>query len=104
MRCLLVSVRVQKEEKSGDNLMFLTLFKLPSVMKNGNLWYPKPSESVITSCVNQSKSPKDFEEFGKVNPGALCEVTFGYNEFSNKTFVAKVDLIVSPYSSTDLYK
>lgn len=103
MRCLLISCRKQKDEKSGEELMFLTLSKLPKRMKNGGLFYPKPSELLVHACVNKSKAPMDYENFEKVNPGALCEVTFGTNEYTQKAFVAKIDVLVTIYPEEDLY-
>ena len=38
-RCILISTRQNKDEKTGDELLFLTLSRLPNKMNNGGLWY-----------------------------------------------------------------
>ena len=51
-RCILVSSRENKDKETGDELLFLTLYRLPSKMKNGGLWYPKSCEAIVTACIN----------------------------------------------------
>ena len=98
-RCILISARQNKDEKTGDELLFLTLSRLPNRMSNGGLWYPKKDELIITTCINKTKSPEDFERMLKVLPGTLIDVTFGLNEYNNKIYVVKTDIVVG----TDLY-
>lgn len=60
-RCILVDVRQNKDEKTGDELMFLTLVKLPSKMSNGGLWHPRQNEMIVNVCIN--KTNKNFYHF-----------------------------------------
>ena len=92
-RCVLVSSRIGKDEKTNDELLFLTMYRLPNKMQNGGLWYPKQNEAVITACINKTKRPEDFDTLKEILPCTLVDVTFGINDFNNKSFVAKIDLV-----------
>ena len=92
-RCILVGSRTNKDEKTGDELMFLTLYRLPNKMSNGGLWHPKANEAVVNACINKTKKPEDYEKFSTIQPGTLIDVTFGINDFNNKTFVANLDIV-----------
>ena len=105
-RCILVSCRIQKDKETNDNLMFLVLYRLPSVMSNGGLWYPKTNEAIVNVCVNETKDKQKYDQLLKINPGALFDITYGVNDFTQKTFVALCDLVPGSnlHSSVDLYK
>lgn len=98
-RYILISTRQNKDEKTGDELLFLTLSKLPSKMNNGGLWYPKKDELIINSCINKSRSPEEYEKMQNVLPGTLIDVTFGLNDYTNKAYVIKTDVV----PGTDVY-
>lgn len=103
-RAIIVGVKESKDTKTGDDLLFITCFKLPSKMKNGGLWFPKSSEAVVTACVNNTKAPQDYEVFRNVLPGTLCDLTLGINDFNGKSYIAKIDIVVkSPFKSDSLY-
>ncbi len=92
-RCILVSSRQSKDEKTGEDLLFLTLYRLPNKMSNGNLWYPKKTEAVVVACINKSKKPEVYDKFKGINPGALIDITYGINDFNNELFVANVECV-----------
>lgn len=92
-RCILVSVRPQKDKETNDDLLFLTLYRLPNKMKNGGLWHPKKDEQVINACINAKHRPEEFKQWSSILPGALVDVTFGLNEFTNKTYVERCELV-----------
>ena len=98
-RCILISTIQNKDEKTGDELLFLTLSRLPTKMNNGGLWYPKMDEQIINTCINKTRSPEDYENMSKVLPGTLIDVTFGLNEYTNKAYVVKTDVV----KGTDLF-
>ena len=98
-RCILISTRQNKDEKTGDELLFLTLTRLPNKMTNGGLWYPKKDELILNTCINKTKNPSEFENMSRVLPGALIDVTFGLNEYTNKAYVLKTDVV----DGTELY-
>lgn len=92
-RCILISTRCNKDEKTGDELMFLTLSRLPNKMNNGGLWYPKKDELIINTCINKTNKPDEYAKMLNVLPGTLIDVTFGLNEYNNKVFVVKTDIV-----------
>lgn len=98
-RYILISTRQNKDEKTGDELLFLTLSKLPSKMNNGGLWYPKKDELITNTCINKSRSPEEYEKMQNVLPGTLIDVTFGLNDYTNKAYVIKTDVV----PGTDVY-
>ena len=98
-RCILISTRQNKDEKTGDELLFLTLTRLPNKMSNGGLWYPKKDELIVNTCINKTKNPDEFKNMSRVLPGALIDVTFGLNEYTNKAYVVKTDVV----DGTELY-
>ena len=92
-RCILISTRQNTDEKTGDELLFLTLTRLPNRMTNGGLWYPKKDELILNACINKTKNPEDFMKMLKILPGTLVDVTFGLNEYTNKPYVFKMDVV-----------
>ena len=98
-RCILVSVRPQKDKETNDDLLFLTMYRLPGKMKNGGLWYPKKDEQIINACINAKHRKDEYDFFLTLLPGAIVDVTFALNEFTNKTYVERVDLV----EGTDIY-
>ena len=98
-RCILISTRQNKDEKTGDELLFLTLTRLPNKMTNGCLWYPKKDELILNTCINKTKNPEEFDKMHSVLPGTLVDVTFGLNEYTNKAYVLKTDVV----EGTELY-
>lgn len=104
-RCILVSVRPQKDKETNDDLLFLTLYRLPNKMKNGGLWHPKKDEQVVNACINGKHKPEEYKKFLSIFPGALIDVTFALNEFTNKTYVERCDLVdgTNVFDETLLY-
>ena len=103
-RCIVTGVRKSEDNKTKDKLLFVTLHRLPSKMKNGGLWFPKLNEPVVTACFNQSTDKDGYEKYSALEAGAICDVTYGVNEFNGKVFVARLNVVMeSPYDKTDLY-
>lgn len=92
-RFILISNRQNKDEKTGDELLFVKLARLPSKMNNGGLWYPKKDEEILTTCINKSRASEEYEKMLPVLPGTLIDVTFGLNEFTNKAYAIKFDVV-----------
>lgn len=105
-RCILVSIREKQDEKTNDELLFLTCYALPVVMKKGGLFYPKKEDAIINVCINNSRTPIDYETFKNVVPGCLVDVQHALNEVTNKRFVSKIELVpgTNIYSASDVYK
>ena len=92
-RFILLASRCNKDEKTNDELMFLTLGKLPSKMSNGGLWYAKKGEEISTACINKTRDVETYNEFLKVLPGSLVDCVIGINEFNNKAYIASIKLV-----------
>ena len=105
-RCLVVSVRESQDKETKDELLFVTCYSLPSVMKKGGLYYPKNADAIINVCINKTRAPMDYDLFKNVLPGALVDITYGINEVTNKKFVVKCDLVpgTNIYQADDVYK
>ena len=105
-RFILVSSRIGEDKETTDEILFLTLYRLPSKMKDGGLWYPKKDDALTTTCINKTNRPEEFDKLKSVLPCSLVDVTFGVNEFTNKSFIAKIDLVkdtVNLFSEEELY-
>lgn len=104
-RYILVNARVNKDTKTNANLLFLTMAKLPSKMKDGGLWYPKKDELILTACINEDDKPQDFEDFSTLNPGTLIDVIFGLNDFTQKVVVQSLHVVpgTNMYRNEELY-
>ena len=70
-RCILVSVRPQQDKETNDDLLFLTLFRLPNKMKNGGLWHAKKDEQLVNVCINAKHKPEEYADFLKILPGLV---------------------------------
>lgn len=105
-RMILVDVRISKDEKNGDNLLWLTLYRLASQMKNGGLWHAKKDESITYVCFSQLKNPQEYNDYQKCNPGTLFDITFGLNDFNNKSYVATCVMVPNSnkHKYDDVYK
>jgi hypothetical protein len=101
-RAIVVSVRESKDQKTNDELLFVTLYRLPSIMKNGGLWHPKSTEAVTTACYNKTKNPDDYEKFKTLLPCTVCDITYGVNDFNGKTFVANLAVVEKTSLSTEV--
>lgn len=105
-RCILIASRTNTDKETGDELLFLTLSRLPSKMSNGGLWYPKSNELLSTICINKTRKPDDFKKFSKMLPGTLIDITLGVNEFNGKLFVAQYEAVegtVNVFTEDKLY-
>ena len=104
-RCILVSIRENVDKETSDKLLFLTLYRLPSKMKNGGLWHSKSSEALVNVCINATRDLDRYNRFKDIKPGALFDITFGVNDLNNKTYVAICEFVVNTdvYSDSDVY-
>ena len=92
-RCIIVGTRKNTDEKTGDELLFVTLCRLPSKSSKGGLWYPKKDQLLCTACVNKTKKPEQYEKFSKILPGTLVDITMGVSDFDGKQFIASIDVV-----------
>ena len=102
-RAIVTSVRTSKDKKSGEDNAWVTVSIMPSKMSNGNLFYPKSSEISVTSCAGALRAPDKFAKFNSLRIGALVDIHYGVNEYTQKPFVDDITLVKdSPFSNSDL--
>lgn len=92
-RCILVGTRANTDEKTGEELLFVSLCRLPSKSSKGGLWYPKKDELFVTACINKTRKPEEYAKYSAILPGTLIDVTMGINDFNNKPFVAVLEVV-----------
>ena len=102
-RAIVTSVRTSKDNKSGEDNAWVTVSIMPSKMSNGNLFYPKSSEISVTSCAGALRAPDKFVKFNSLRIGALVDIHYGFNEYTQKPFVDDITLVKdSPFVDSDL--
>ncbi len=92
-RCLLVSNRVGEDKQTHADMLFMVGYKMPTVTKNGTLWYPKKEESMVNIVVRKDQNPMQYDALKSVKPGALIDVQFAVNDTTGKVFVLSYDLV-----------
>ena len=103
-RCFVVGVRENQDEKTKENILFVTLCQLPSKMKNGGLWYPKKADLITTACFGEQRHPSQYKEYKTLGIGSLVDVVYGVNEFTGTVFVANLTVKQeSVYTDADLF-
>ena len=109
-KAILVSNRKSVNKETNAEVRWLTMFELPRefTTKEGkkDLWYPKKEDALLNYCVDSVKQPDDFIRLSFVPEGAICIVNFGVNEYTNKTFIASVDIVkdTDKYTPDMLYR
>lgn len=109
-KAILVANRKGIDNNTKSNVLWLTMYELPREFKakDGHigLWYPKKDDAILIACIAQDKQPDDYANLINVKEGAVCMVSFGVNDFTNKTFISKVEIVkgTGNISSDILYK
>lgn len=99
-RCLVCSNRVGTDKETGKPVRYITAYKMPTFSSKGVLWYPKNTEAIVNIVIPEETMPMQFKDFENVKPGALIDVKYGVNEFTNKVYVADFSLV----SGSDKHK
>lgn len=98
-KAILVANRKGKDSNTNGNVLWLTMYELPREFKGKDgrtgLWYPKKDDAILIGCISQDKQPDDYANLVNVREGAVCMVHFGVNDFTNKTFISKVEVVKS---------
>lgn len=108
-RTVLLSIRAGIDDKTKEQLLFVKLAALPTVIKTGDnagkLWYPKKEDLIIDAVINQAKKPVDYQTFINYTPGCLIDVYYGYNELVDKSYIEKLELApgTTLHNQTDTY-
>ena len=105
-RAIVLQVR-ESENKQNNNekAAWVTVGLLPAKMKSGNLFYPRSTETCVSTCAGVLTKPDNYEKFRKLAIGSIVDLTYGINEFTNKPFVADISVVCeSPFTAEDLYE
>lgn len=102
-RAIVVSIRQSKDSKSGENNAWLTMAIMPSKSQNGNIFYPTSKNIAVTTCAGELRAPDNYKAYNSLKIGDIVDITYGFNEISQKPFVSGVALVSStPYKMQDL--
>ena len=102
-RAIVTCVRVSKDNKTGEDNVWVTMSIMPSKMTNGNLFYPKSSDISVTTFAGAIKSPDKFKQYKELKIGDLVNVHYSLNEYNQKPFISEVVFFAdSPYKESDL--
>lgn len=104
-RYILVDSKIVEDKQTKDKLLFLTMYRLGSKMKNGGIWHPKKDESISCVCFHESKDKLNFDMYKDIYPGALFDITFGINDITQKVYVATCTLVsgTNMFTAQDVY-
>lgn len=103
-RCIVLSVRTSVDKKTSENLLWISVGVLPSKTSKGSLFYPKTTDIVLTACFGELRHPDSYSDNKNLTIGSLVDITYGFNEFTQKPFISKVEEVCqSPYTEDDLF-
>ena len=101
---IVVAVRQGQDKEKKNNVLYVTIARLPSKMQNGNLWFPKNAETLITACFNFAYSPDQYNRHKDLPIGSLVEISSAINEYTDKPFVQDLKVIAkSPFTEEQLF-
>lgn len=102
-RAIVTSVRVSKDKKTGEDNVWVTASIMPSKSSSGNVYYPKSSDISVTTCAGALRAPDKFTKYQLLKLGDIIDITYGFNEFTQKPFIDDVTVVKSsPYKESDL--
>ena len=73
-RFILINSRTGEDKETKDELLFLTIARLPSKMNNGNLFYPKSSDISVSTCAGAIKAPDKFAKYQGFELGDIVDI------------------------------
>lgn len=102
-RAIITSVRISKDNKTGEDNAWITASIMPSKMNNGNLFYPKATAISVSTCAGALRSPDKFSKYQGLKIGDIVDIHYALNEYNQKPFVNEILLVKeSPYKENDL--
>lgn len=104
-RGIVLSVRDSEDKETHEKQLWVTVGKLPVIdRKTGRVYAPKSTETIVVTMAGELRTPDKYSSFKSLKPGDLVEINFGVNEYTEKTYVDSLVVIVpSPYTVKDLY-
>ena len=102
-RAIIVQVRMQKDKKTNDDIIWVTSAIMPSKSEKGDIFYPLSKNTLVTTCANALRSPDKYNEFKKLRIGDLIDIHYDLNEYKQQLYVSKLELVKqSSYKEEEL--
>ncbi|MBR1891758.1 MAG: hypothetical protein IJ811_04630 [Clostridia bacterium] len=103
-RAIVLQVRTSEDRETHETLAWVSVGCIPARMQDGRLYYPKTSDTLITTCAGETRSPDKFKKFKSLKVGSVVDLQMALNEFTNKSFVNDIIVRVdSKYVDEELY-
>ncbi len=103
-RGFILQVRTSEDKQTKETLAWVTIGCIPSKMKDGKLYYPRSTDTLITTCAGETRDPDKFKRYKSLKVGSLVDVQTAVNEYTDKTFINNLlPVIDSPFGDNDLY-
>ena len=104
-RVMVMGVREAVDKKTGENVVYVTVYDLGSRNSTtGILYSAKSGEAVKTAYANAVRSPEKFAKYKNLQIGSLCNMDLGVNDFDSRVYVSNLEEVQeSPYSLEDIY-
>ena len=105
-----ILVAKRKQVKENEELIWLTIYECPRSYTDKEtgekkLFYNKKENSILVACISKKQNPVNYGVFENCLEGALVGVNFGFNEYTNNSFISSVDLIsTSKFTAQQLYE
>lgn len=103
-RAMVMSVRPTVDKKTGDNVVYVTLYDMGNRNKEGVIFTAKSGEAVRTAFANEVRTPEKYAKYKSLTIGSLCNLDLGVNDFDGKVYVSNLEVIHdSPFTLDDIY-
>lgn len=86
-RAIVVSVRTSIDQKTNENVVWVSCAVMPSKGNNGKIYYPKSTDIVVTTCAGELSKPDNYGKYSSLKIGDIVDISYGFNEFTQKPFV-----------------
>lgn len=103
-RYILVSKKLGQNKEKTEMVVYVTLAKLPTKMKEDKgLYYPKKDDLLLSTALNKDNA--SFLDFANANEGCLVDVDFKVNEFTMKPTISSMTIVpgTNIFTAADLY-
>ena len=104
-RGFILQVRTSEDKQTKEMLAWVTIGCIPSKMKDGRLYFPKSSDTLISTCAGANRDPDKFKRYKELKVGTLIDVQTAISEYTEKPFINNLFVVIdSPFSESDLYE
>lgn len=101
---MVMSVRATQDKKTGENVVYVTLYDMGRRGSNGVIYSAKTGEAVRTAYAKETFNSEKYAKYKALAVGSLCSMDLGINDYDNRVYVSNLELhMQSPYSLDDIY-